>query len=213
MFVFDFDGTLIDSAPAILEAFSAALSEAGLVPCAPLDSSLIGPPLAETLVRISGSNDSALIQLLSDNFKRHYDSAGVAATHAYPGVEAMLERFAAKGGAMHISTNKRLSVTHAIIENLGWKDRFASVYALDMVEPRLPGKPQLLAKQIGEQGLDPARTCYVGDKREDGHAADVNELAFYYASWGYGGLERGQLDSGWNWLSHPADFINIYSLV
>jgi len=207
VFVFDFDGTLIDSAPGILEAFAAALSDAGIVPAVSLDSSLIGPPLAETLARISGSNDSAVIQLLSGKFKRYYDSAGVAATHAYPGVDAMLDRFSATGSVMHISTNKRFSVTQAIIEHLGWNDRFASVYALDMVEPRLPGKAQLLSKQIEEQGLDPARTCYVGDKREDGHAADANGLAFYYASWGYGGLERGQLDSGWNWLNQPADFL------
>ncbi|MBZ0105894.1 MAG: HAD family hydrolase [Sulfuricella denitrificans] len=207
VFVFDFDGTLIDSAPGILEAFSAAMNDAGIVSCVPLDSNLIGPPLAETLMRISGSSDAALIRLLTEKFKHHYDSAGVASTHAYPGVETMLERFMETGVPMHVSTNKRLSVTRAIIEKLGWQDRFASVYALDMVEPRLPGKAQLLSKQIGEQGIDSARTCYVGDKLEDGHAADANGLAFFYASWGYGGLERGQMDARWRWLNHPADFL------
>jgi phosphoglycolate phosphatase len=56
-----------------------------------------------------------------------------------------------------------------------------------------------------EQQLDPARTIYVGDKREDGQAAEANELAFYYASWGYGGLQREQLDADWGWLSQPQD--------
>lgn len=203
--IFDFDGTLIDSAPGILNAFADALRETGTPPKVALDSSLIGPPLKETLMRLSGSDDPALIQSLSEHFKHHYDSTGVAATDAYPGIEEMLEAFAATGTVMHISTNKRLSVTHAILARLGWQDRFTSVYALDMVEPRLPSKAQLLSKQLSEQRLDPARTVYIGDKLEDGEAAKANGLAFHYASWGYGDLQRAQLDDCWNWLSHPAD--------
>lgn len=205
MIVFDFDGTLIDSAPGILESFSVALREAGIAPQVSLDTNLIGPPLAETLMRISGSSDAALIQSLSEKFKHHYDSTGVATTHAYPGVDAMLEQLMASSAVLHISTNKRLSVTQSILEKLGWNSRFDSVYALDMVEPRLPGKAQLLAKQIIEQHLDPAATIYVGDKREDGHAAEANALTFYYASWGYGDLQRKQMDSNWNWLHQPDD--------
>lgn len=204
-FVFDLDGTLIDSAPGILAAFAASLRETGLTPRVPLDQKLIGPPLTETLMRISGSSDDAVLQRLTDNFKHHYDSAGVAATRAYPGIAALLDQLAAADIPLHIGTNKRLSVTHAILENLGWQNRFVSVYALDMTQPRLPGKAELLTKQLAEQGLAPAQTFYVGDKLEDGHAADANRLAFYYASWGYGELQRKQLDARWNWLAQPSD--------
>lgn len=203
--IFDFDGTLIDSAPGILNAFAEALRETGIEPCTPLDHSLIGPPLTETLKRLSGSDDEALIQSLTDSFKRHYDTTGVITTGAYPGIDAMLAHFAEAGMAMHISTNKRISVTLAILDHLGWGDRFVSVYALDMVTPRLPGKAQLLTKQLAEQQLDPASTIYVGDKYEDGEAAEANGLAFHYASWGYGDLRREQLGIGWNWLHAPAD--------
>jgi phosphoglycolate phosphatase len=206
--VFDFDGTLIDSAPGILDAFAAALQETGIVAQVPLDSNLIGPPLQETLMRLSGSDDVAVIGTLTERFKQHYDNSGVAATHAYPGITAMLDHFAQSGAVMHIATNKRLGVTHSILEHLGWQGRFDSVYALDMVEPRLQGKTQLLAKQISEQQLDPAATIYIGDKREDGEAAGANALEFFYASWGYGELQREELDSNWNWLGQPADLCN-----
>jgi phosphoglycolate phosphatase len=201
--VFDFDGTLIDSAPGILEAFAATLHETGIVPKVDLDTRLIGPPLQETLTRLSGTDDSTLIRSLTERFKSHYDSSGVAATHAYPGVNAMLDHFAQAGAVMHIATNKRLGVTRAILENLGWQDRFATVYALDMAEPRLPGKTQLLAKQISEQRLVVDTTIYIGDKLEDGEAASANGLTFFYASWGYGELKREQLDKNWHWLNQP----------
>lgn len=203
--VFDFDGTLIDSAPSILDAFSSALREEGITPQVQLDSSLIGPPLAETLMRLCGSNESRLIQSLSEKFKRHYDVTGVATTNAYPGVESMLERLTTAGSALHICTNKRLSVTRAILERLGWKNMFASVYALDMTEPRITGKRQLLSKQIVEQNIDTSNAIFVGDKQEDGLAAKTNGMNFYYASWGYGDLQHMQLETNWNWLNHPND--------
>lgn len=203
--VFDFDGTLVDSAPGILAVYGTVLQEAGLTPAFPLETSLIGPPLQETLMRISGCTDADVIQHLTERFQRHYDTAGVLATGAYPGVDAMLDKLAAAGRPMHISTNKRLSVTLAMIEHLGWQPHFISVYALDMGQPRLPGKAQLLSKQLAEQGLEAARTCYVGDKREDGLAAQANHLTFHYASWGYGDLQQEQLIPGWYWLDEPAN--------
>lgn len=205
--IFDFDGTLVDSAPSILHSFAAALAEAGLTAKVPLDNRLIGPPLAETLGRISGSNEPELILALSERFKSSYDRTGVANTPAYPGVDAMLMQLSGTGASMHIATNKRLSATLSIIERLGWRHHFSSIYALDMVEPRVHDKAQLLQKQIAECGLTAGETAYVGDKPEDGQAAASNSLRFHYAAWGYGDLEPSALPSGWNWLQQPLDLL------
>lgn len=206
--VFDFDGTLVDSAPAIIAAFSSALKEAGIAPATPLDSSLIGPPLSETLIRLSGSTDESLIDMLTAGFKQHYDSAGLLATPHYPDIEMLLEQLASQGIPIHICTNKRLSATLTILEHLGWNGYFASIYTLDMEQPRIPGKTQLLSKQLREQGLSPSETLYVGDKRDDGLAADANGLAFHYASWGYGNETSDSLPPTWRWLSQPADLLH-----
>lgn len=205
--IFDFDGTLVDSAPAILDAFSAALTETGLSPQAALDERLIGPPLAETLARISGSSEPALIQLLTERFKAHYDRDGVANTAAYPGVEPLLQRLLADGITLHIATNKRLSATQAILGHLGWQRHFSSVYALDMVEPRLSGKAALLQKQLAELSLPAKYARYIGDKTEDGEAASANGLCFHYAAWGYGDLKSDTLPSEWHWLKQPLDLL------
>jgi phosphoglycolate phosphatase len=205
--IFDFDGTLVDSAPAILDAFAAALTENGLAPQAALDERLIGPPLAETLARISGSDDPALIQSLTERFKAHYDRDGVANTSAYPGVERLLQQLLADGIVLHIATNKRLSATRAILDHLGWQGRFRSVYALDMAEPRLPGKAALLQKQLAELGLPAQNARYIGDKAEDGEAASANGLHFHYAAWGYGDLTTDTLPSEWRWLAQPLDLL------
>ncbi len=205
--IFDFDGTLIDSAPAILSAFASALKETGLTPQVELDDRLIGPPLAETLSRISGSNDTVLIQTLTERFKAHYDRDGVTATDAYPGIEQLLQRLSAEGFVLHIATNKRLSATQSILDHLEWRQYFSSVYALDMVEPRLSSKAALLQKQLAELGLSPLHACYIGDKLEDGQAAAANSLRFHYAAWGYGDLVTSTLPTEWHWLQQPLDLL------
>lgn len=183
------------------------MKECAVTPQVGLDNRLIGPPLAETLAHISGSDDPALIRMLTESFKAHYDRDGVAGTPAYPGVAQMLGRLLTEDAVLHIATNKRLSATLAILDHLGWRRHFDSVYALDMVEPRLPGKAQLLQKQLAELGLPPQQACYIGDKHEDGQAAAASGLRFHYAAWGYGDLSPTDLPSDWHWLQQPLDLL------
>jgi len=42
--IFDLDGTLIDSAPGILQGFAEAFAYCGVTPQVPWSKSLIGPP-------------------------------------------------------------------------------------------------------------------------------------------------------------------------
>ena len=71
--LFDLDGTLIDSAPAILASFREAFAQTGIAPVRSIDESIIGPPLLETLQLLSGSQDAALTGRLADAFKASYD--------------------------------------------------------------------------------------------------------------------------------------------
>ena len=59
--LFDFDGTLIDSARSILAGFELALAREGLQAAVPLSASLIGPPLPKTLAKLAGTEDPAVI--------------------------------------------------------------------------------------------------------------------------------------------------------
>ncbi|QID17337.1 HAD hydrolase-like protein [Nitrogeniibacter mangrovi] len=201
--IFDLDGTLIDSAPAILASFRQAFDATGIVPVRPITADIIGPPLNETLGLLSGRDDDATLGLLTDAFKQAYDGGGLRETTAYAGVTAMLEALHGRGVRLHIATNKRLHPTRCILELLGWSHLFDTVYALDMVEPRLPTKAAMIARQLDEQHIDPHRAAYVGDRREDGDAAQANRLPFFAATWGYGALTPDALEPGWQHLPTP----------
>jgi len=184
--IFDLDGTLVDSSPGILAAFTGAFAACGLELVRPLTAQIIGPPLRDTLRELSGSADPALLDALTAGFKAQYDQAGYRETRPFPGVEAMLVSLAAAGMALHIATNKRNLPTRLILDHLGWTAHFDRVYALDAFASAVTDKAGLIARLLADAGLDPARCAYVGDRDEDAGAARANDLRFFWAAWGFG---------------------------
>lgn len=201
--LFDLDGTLIDSAPAILASFQAAFADTGIAPVRPISADIIGPPLTETLQLLAGSNDSVQIARLSEAFKASYDSQGYRATSAYAGVAELLQTLKDAGCTLAIATNKRLNPTRLILDFLGWLPHFSHVYALDMVSPRLPDKASMLERLIEEQNIPRENAVYIGDRAEDGLAASANQLPFIAATWGYGSLSPAELLPDWRASSTP----------
>lgn len=202
--LFDLDGTLIDSAPAILASYRETFAAAGRAPAVPIDEGIVGPPLLETLELLAGSTNAALVGELAAHFKASYDTAGYRRTAAYDGVGDMLTRLAAGGCRLAIATNKRLHPTRLILEHLGWAGHFDAVYALDMSEPRLPDKAAMIARLLADRGIPREAAVYVGDRSEDGEAADANRLPFLAATWGYGSLDAAGLAPHWRALPSPA---------
>ncbi len=207
--LFDLDGTLIDSAPAILASFREAFARTGIAPARSIDDSVIGPPLDETLRLLSGSNDAALIGQLAEAFKASYDSTGYRATAAYAGVGALLAGLAEAGLTLSIATNKRILPTRLILEHLGWHGHFAHVYALDLFSPRLPHKAAMIARLLADEAIPATEAIYIGDRSEDGESADANHLPFVAVTWGYGSLEAEEMRAGWRAAAEPGALLKL----
>lgn len=183
--IFDLDGTLVDSSPGILDAYAKAFASCGLEPVAPLTARVIGPPLRETLMQLSGRADPRTLDRLTDAFKAHYDSSGYLGTVPFSGVEVMLRELRAAGISTHVATNKRALPKAKIIDYLRWQIFFDSVNALDSESPSKKNKSELLLNLLAHLPIDPAQTVYVGDRYEDGLAAEASGLAFIWAKWGF----------------------------
>ncbi len=207
--LFDLDGTLIDSAPAILASFRAAFIGAGISPVRAIDESVVGPPLLETLEMLSGSCDISLIKKLADQFKASYDDGGYMATSAYLGVSDMLHELSAAGFYLAIATNKRILPTRLILDYLGWSAWFEDVYALDSFDPRLKDKAAMIERLLVDRGIPRSGAIYVGDRAEDGEAANDNGLPFIAATWGYGSLESDSMHKTWRAIRSPAELVTI----
>lgn len=185
--IFDLDGTLIDSAPSILHCFGLAFSSTDTPLAAPLTHDVIGPPLMETLKRLSGSEDLALLNTLAAAFKQHYDTTGCLQSVVFDGVPAMLQQLKDQGSQLYIATNKRFYPTEKIMAHLGWQAFFTGVYALDYFNPPLKSKAEMIGQVVAKNGLAVQDCLYIGDRLEDGLSADANHMDFALVSWGYAG--------------------------
>ncbi len=201
--LFDLDGTLIDSAPAILASFREAFPHTCITPVRSIDESVIGPPPTEALQLLAGSRDTALISRLADAFKASYDTEGYKATAAYPGVAALLADLAAAGLTLSIATNKRIHPTRLILEHLGWHTHFDHVYALDLFTPRLPDKAAMIGRLLADQAIPTDKAIYIGDRSEDGESADANGLPFIAVTWGYGSIQPAEMAAHWRHAASP----------
>ncbi len=190
---FDFDGTLVDSAPGILRGISLTLDKHRVSPALPLDRGLIGPPLPVILAKAAGKDDPSLLDTLMGDFIRFYDGGAYLDSLAFPGVDAALTALRQRGHELFLVTNKRGTPTRKMLDHLGWSALFTAVYCLDE-HADCPGKAQLLAKVIRAHALCAANTPYVGDTDGDAQSAHANAMPYIHVSWGYS--DRLQLTSG-----------------
>jgi phosphoglycolate phosphatase len=207
--IFDLDGTLIDSAPAIIAGLGTVLKKAGITPILPLDERLIGPPLLVTLSRLTGSSDAGLLHSLADAFKAYYDTEGVSLTVPYLGIDTGLRQLAQQGIKLHIATNKRWLPTQRILNCLKWSTIFSSVYTQDKNTPTYSDKSEMLADLIKSENVDAEYSAYVGDTPEDGEAAFKNGLAFIAVDWGYGSFDNLVTKDDWLRLYSQDDLFRI----
>lgn len=195
--IFDLDGTLIDSAPSIVESFIDAFASLGITPSKAITSEVVGPPLMPTLTMLAGQDDPALLQQLAAKFKAHYDTEGYKKATVFPGVEALLDTLSQTGATLYIATNKRELPTQKIMKHLNWGHYFEGVFALDTYTPPLAAKPLMVARILDDYQIDPAQAIYIGDRYEDGLAADHNHMDFVMVTWGYADQSVTTLKSNW----------------
>jgi phosphoglycolate phosphatase len=184
---FDFDGTLVDSAPGILRGISLALDGKHLMPVLPLDRRLIGPPLAVTLAKVAGTDDPELLDALLNDFMHLYDGGAYLDSPPFPGVSDTLVELRQRGHGLYLVTNKRGRPTRKMLDHLGWSALFTAVYCLNE-HADCPGKAQLLGKVIETHKLRATATPYVGDTDGDARSARANAMPYIHVAWGYGEL-------------------------
>jgi len=187
--IFDLDGTLIDSSDSIINCFEEILKFNSIQPIIPINKNIIGPPLLETLKKITGISDVILLKKLCDDFKLSYDEVGYKATVVYAGIINALDYLFNSRAFLYIVTNKRIVPTRKIIHYLSWNHYFKGLYSFDAFDPSFKSKNEVLRKVIDIHTIPIEKAVYVGDREEDEEAASDCGLNFLGVNWGSGNWE------------------------
>jgi phosphoglycolate phosphatase len=169
--VFDLDGTLVDTAPDLIDALNFILDREGLPPV-PLKSArnMIGGgarKLIERGLELEGRNASIQdIARLTADFIDYYAAHIADASRPFDGLESALDDLAGRGYRLAVCTNKLEWLSKRLLDELGLSPRFAAICGADTFGVSKPD-PAILRQTIARAGGDPSSTIMVGDAGTD----------------------------------------------
>jgi phosphoglycolate phosphatase len=186
--VFDLDGTLIDSIPAVAAALNRLLEEEGRRRLGVEETkTMVGWGAGLTLEKAFEATGAPLdrrdLPAALERYQDFYLADPAGHTVVYPGVRQVLDELAGKGTPMGICTNKPVKTTHPVLEALAL-DHYFSAVACDDVPHRKPdGRHlRLTLERMGAAGRPAAM---VGDNETDMEAARDAGLFRVGVTWGY----------------------------
>ena len=169
--VFDLDGTLVDTAPDLINALNFVLDREGLPPV-PLQSArnMIGAGARKLIERglelegrIAGVDD---ISRLTADFIDYYAAHIADASRPFDGRENALDDLQSLGFRFAVCTNKLEWLSKRLLDQLGLSSRFSAICGADTFGVSKPD-PAILQQTILRAGGQLSSAIMVGDAGPD----------------------------------------------
>lgn len=189
-FLFDLDGTLIDSIPDLTRAVNLLRDELDL------------PPITSDQVRdYVGDGVGLLLQraLPEEEFSMNrrkrfmeiYTEHLTDETLVYPGIFSFLEMHRDK--PMAVVTNKPQHLAEIIVDRLGLAPYFQAVIGAELTLQRKP-HPDMIHHALNQLHCNPQSTVLLGDHHVDLRAAHAADVKSCFCAWGLGHDDGLQAD-------------------
>ncbi len=188
--LFDFDGTLADTAPDLAAAANRQRHDRGLPP---LPYEALRPYAshgARGLLKAALDLDaqSEAYEPARQQFLRDYAEAMLVHTRLFPGIQALLDRLGSRAYGWGIVTNKVESLALPIVRHLGLQDRCLVTVGGDTT-PHTKPHPEPLLHAARQAGFAPGDCLYIGDDERDIVAGQSAGMATVAAAYGYCSLD------------------------
>jgi len=181
---FDLDGTLADSARDMHDALAGLCREHDIeVPRYEVVRETVSRG-ARAVLRCAVGDDEARVDEVMPRFLELYVATGMVNTHAFAGMDLVLQRLEAQGVPWGVVSNKAGSLVALVMNKLGYGARAAAVVGGDTLARRKPD-PDPVLHACALAGVEPAQCVYVGDDPRDVMAGRGAGLYTVAAGWGY----------------------------
>ena len=194
LFVFDLDGTLVDSSQDLADAGNDTLAAYGR-PALPRDQivAMVGDGARELVRRLvaSGGVTASLDEALAQ-FLECYDRRLLATTRPYDGVFTMLDALSA-GARLAVLTNKPEAATERLLEGLDLRGYFSDVIGGDSPYGRKPD-PRGLFALLARADVATEDALVIGDSMNDLLVAEAAAVPMCFARYGFGYRQVAEAD-------------------
>jgi phosphoglycolate phosphatase len=187
--VFDLDGTLIDTAPDLIDTLNLILSQEGL-PVIPFATArnLIGSGakvmIERALTEEGRSCSTKEIDHLYRAFITHYAAHIADRSRPFPKLEMTLEGLAAAGHRLAVCTNKLEWLSLRLLQTLKLAQHFAAICGQDTFGVQKPD-PEIFRRTVLRAGGEPSRAIMIGDSKTDIATARAAKVPVIAVDFGY----------------------------
>lgn len=184
MVVFDWDGTLMDSAAKIVNCFQCAAHDVDVaVPSPEAVRGIIGLGLSEALAQLFPDADDAQRRRLTEAYRDHFLERDETRTALFPGVAEGLAALRDEDMVLAIATGKARRGLDRVLDETGIGHLFNASRCVD--EALSKPHPQMLRDILEATGVGARDALMVGDTTFDlqmAAAADMDALAVSYGA-------------------------------
>jgi phosphoglycolate phosphatase len=187
--VFDLDGTLVDTAPDLIETLNVVFAREGMPPVDYATArNLIGGGAKAMLVRgIEAEGravDPAKLQKMFEDFIAYYADHVADRSRPFPGLHQALDTLAARGCLFAVCTNKLEGLSRLLLDKLELTSRFEAIVGQDTFAIQKPD-PEILRRTVAAAGGTIGRAVMIGDSATDIHTARNAGIPVIAVDFGY----------------------------
>jgi phosphoglycolate phosphatase len=187
--VFDLDGTLVDTAPDLIETLNVVFAREGL-PSVAYDEArnMIGGG-ARRMIECGLQYEGRLaagadVDRMFADFIAYYSAHIADKSRPFPGLDKALDRLAERGCRFAVCTNKLEGLSRLLLDALGLTRRFDVICGQDTFGVQKPD-PEILRRTIRTAGGEIQRAIMVGDSGIDIAVARAAGVPVVAVDFGY----------------------------
>ena len=184
-YIFDLDGTIINSSKEVLLCFEKAFEKANYeIDKSRLTPNVIGPPLNEIIKLIAPGIQETDINKVVEYFRELYDFEENDISEFYQGIPEVLTTLKNMNKKLFIATYKPEKPTMRIIKQFHL-DKFDDIYTIDKFGKHIT-KTEMINDIIEKYSLNKSETMMIGDAPSDVIGAKEAGVLAIGVLWGYG---------------------------
>jgi len=212
LFVFDCDGTLVDSQHNIVAAMAAAWARHHLpAPAATDVRRIVGLTLEIAIARLLPAADDATHRALAAAYReivhdlRAGNAQGIADEPLFPGIRELIEALAAPEIFLGVATGKNLRGLEHTLGVHGLRERFHTLQTADRC--RSKPDPEMVLRAMAETGIEAGSTVVIGDTSFDMEMARSAGAIAIGVAWGYHEVAELRHAGAHAIIQQPADLL------
>ena len=205
--LFDFDGTVFDSAEGITKSVQYALGKMGIEAELKDLMCFAGPPLDEMFSLRYGMSPEQAHRAV-ELYRERYTPIGWAECSPFPGMHELMGRLRKKGIKLAVATSKPRHFAQRILEKYGMQNDFDIICGSELDGTR-GQKWEVIEYALSQFGIAPSEAIMVGDRKYDVIGAKKCGVPCIGVRFGY--AEPGELESeGAVYVAEDADDLYEY---